>query len=46
MKNFNKSESDFWDSDCFYQKGLERIWSASEYGHEPEIKSRYTNKEN
>jgi len=34
----DKSKSEFWDSDCFYQKELERIWSTSEYKHEPDEK--------
>jgi hypothetical protein len=36
MKNFDKYKSDFWDSDCFYEKELARIWRA--YHKEEEVK--------
>ena len=40
MKNENENEIDkskFWNSDRFYQKELERIWSNEDYGHPPDL---------
>jgi hypothetical protein len=33
VNNNNKSN---WDSDCYYQRELERIWATPDNEHEPD----------